>query len=125
MYDQHVSVLCILFAPGKALDSYPSLRKFLQDSDISASKAIQGDVSSTCADPKRWLNPAGQDLLSTLPGFDRYNASMIWGTYRPGVYFGEDAIDTACFVSFTCLCMVKRVELFRQQRPLGGLYHPL
>lgn len=90
------------------MDSYPHLRKFLQESDMSASKAIQGDVSSTCTDPKRWLNPAGKDLLSTLPGFDRYNASMIWGTYRPGVYFGEDVVKSLCSVPFTCMCIVKR-----------------
>ena len=48
------------------------------------------DVESITADPRRWLNPAGHDLLSEVTGFERRNSSMLWGTYRPGVYFGED-----------------------------------
>lgn len=47
-------------------------------------------MHDSCADPKRWLSSAGHDLLSVLPGFQQHNASMLWGTYRPGVYFGKE-----------------------------------
>lgn len=75
---------------NKVNANYPSLRRFLQDANGAASQAIVGDVGSSCADPKSWLNSAGHgNLLSELPGIDHYNASMLWGTYRPGVYFGK------------------------------------
>lgn len=70
-------------------DTHPHLREFLASANKAASQVIRGDVEASCADPKRWLNSAGHDLLSDLPGFGDHNASMLWGTYRPGVYFGE------------------------------------
>eukprot|EP00752_Nemacystus_decipiens_P007415 g6630.t3 len=73
---------------GRQTNKYPSLRSFLESSNTAAKDAIRGDVQAACADPHRWLNPAGHDLLSELPGFGTHNASMLWGTYRPGVYFG-------------------------------------
>eukprot|EP00903_Cladosiphon_okamuranus_P008249 g7940.t1 len=73
---------------GRRAITYPFLRSFLESSNAAATDAIRGDVQAACADPHRWLNPAGHDLLSELPGFAAYNASMLWGTYRPGVYFG-------------------------------------
>lgn len=82
-------------APGVQHNEYPFLKSFLKISNRGAADVVRGDVQSTCADPKRWLNPAGHSLLSELPGFGQYNASMLWGTYRPGVYFGE-RMHTAC-----------------------------
>lgn len=78
--------------PGLQDNEYPFLKSFLETSNRGAVDVIRGEVQSTCADPKRWLNPAGHSLLSELPGFEQYNASMLWGTYRPGVYFGERTI---------------------------------
>ena len=80
---------CMSVAGHKA--THPVLRSFLEISNSAAARAIGGDVQSSCADPKRWLNSAGHDLLSELPEFRQHNASMLWGTYRPGVYFGKDA----------------------------------
>lgn len=79
----------LLITTGVQENKYPFLGSFLRTSNNAASGAIRGDVESACTDPKRWLNPAGHDLLFGLPGFDQHNASMLWGTYRPGVYFGE------------------------------------
>lgn len=80
---------CMQISAGRQADQYPSLRSFLESANTAATDAIQGNVQAECTDPRRWLNPAGHDLLSELPGFETHNASMLWGTYRPGVYFGE------------------------------------
>ncbi|CAM9775634.1 unnamed protein product [Ectocarpus fasciculatus] len=81
-----VSILCS--GAGQQGDRYPVLRSFLDSSNRAASDASRGEAQSTCADPERWLNPEGHDMLSDLPSFGQHNASMLWGTYRPGVYFG-------------------------------------
>lgn len=122
--DRHIyyARLHLYSVAGKAVDKFTSLRKFLQDTDLSASDVIQGDVGSTCADPKRWLNPAGHDLLSTLPGFNQYNASMLWGSYRPGVYFGEDVGDEnvfRCHCFGVCIC--EAMEVFHRSQTLVRL----
>lgn len=84
---QRLFSMCV--AAGRQANKYPFLRSFLESANTAATDAIRGDVQAACADPRRWLNPAGHDLLSELPGFGAHNASMLWGTYRPGVYFGE------------------------------------
>lgn len=70
-------------------DKHPSLRSFLETSNAAALRALGNDVEASTTDPRRWLNPTGHNLLSEIPGFERQNSSMMWGTYRPGVYFGE------------------------------------
>ncbi|CAM9340838.1 unnamed protein product, partial [Hapterophycus canaliculatus] len=83
-----VTLVSIFWSGGGQEKKYPFLRNFLRTSNSAAADAVRGDVHAACTDPKRWLNSAGHDLLSGLPGFDHHNASMLWGTYRPGVYFG-------------------------------------
>ncbi|CAM9649573.1 unnamed protein product [Ectocarpus sp. 13 AM-2016] len=81
-----VSILCS--GAGQQGNRYPVLGSFLDSANRAASDASRGEAQSTCADPERWLNPGGHDMLSELPSFGQHNASMLWGTYRPGVYFG-------------------------------------
>lgn len=80
---------CWLFSAGQEGNRYPVLGSFLDSWNRAASDASRGEAQSTCADPERWLNPGGHDMLSELPSFGQHNASMLWGTYRPGVYFGK------------------------------------
>eukprot|EP00904_Undaria_pinnatifida_P001887 jgi/Undpi1/1169/HiC_scaffold_10.g04631.m1 len=83
-----VALVAVMCSGGGHKETHPILRRFLENSNSAAVRAMEGDVHDSCADPKRWLNSAGHDLLSVLPGFQQHNASMLWGTYRPGVYFG-------------------------------------
>ncbi|CAM9634467.1 unnamed protein product, partial [Choristocarpus tenellus] len=66
----------------------PVLHKLLSEADLAISRAGEADRAGGCSDPESWLHHSGVSPLSGLPGFQDYNASMMWGTYRPGVYFG-------------------------------------
>ncbi|CAN0100882.1 unnamed protein product, partial [Phaeothamnion confervicola] len=46
-------------------------------------------MAEECQRPEGWLHKATDGpVLQSLPGWSEHEAAMLWGTYRPSVYFG-------------------------------------